>query len=321
MGRTTLQACRRVRRLLAVALVTTSVALASRAASADGNSRPLSEALDVEPGATCVTAAALGEHVRAWLGSDEVDSDLWIRVKGSEDDPRDVFFTMGREDQVLARRRFQPGPDRCDDLQAALGLAIALAIRVSLIDGIAPTAVRPPPARRDVWALEGDGLASWDVLPGGAFGVGVRVERSLPPNFEMRLGFEGLGAWDKTFDHVSGTFDATLFSLRLDACVTFALGGPVGALGCFGFEAGGLYAQGKNFTTPQGSFARWLALANAFGVTIEVTPHWSVQWTLTLALPLEHPRIGVQTSSGAVVDARELAAVGGELAFGPAYRF
>src|SRR5579872_3627664 len=108
MGRTTLQACRRVRRLLAVALVTTSVALAPRAASADGHSRPLSEALDVEPGATCVTAAALGEHVRAWLGSDQIDSDLWIRVKGSEDDPRDVSFAMGREDQVLARRRFQP---------------------------------------------------------------------------------------------------------------------------------------------------------------------------------------------------------------------
>jgi hypothetical protein len=321
MGRTTLRACRRVRRLLGAAVTTASIALASRGASADGDSHRLSDALDVEPGATCVTAAALGEHVRAWLGSDQVDADLWVRVKGSDDDPRVVSFTMGRGDHMLARRRFQPGPDRCDDLQAALGLAIALAIRVSLLDDFAPAALRAAPARRDVWALAGDALASWDVLPGAAYGVGVRVERTLPPNFEMRLGFEGQGAWDKTFDHVSGTFDATVLSLRLDACVTFALGGPVGARGCFGFEAGGLYAQGKNFTTPQSSVARWLAVANAFGVTIEVAPRWSLQWTLTLALPLEHPRIGVQTPSGAVVDARDLAALGGELAFGPVYRF
>jgi hypothetical protein len=297
------------------------IASTSGEASAEGATHPVSEALHVEPGVTCVTAATLADHVQAWLGSDQIDADLWVQVKGSEDDPRVVSFTMGRGGQVLAHRRFQPGPDPCDHLQAALGLAIALAIRVSLLDDLAPRAPEAAPARTEVWALAGDAVASWGVLPGSALGVGARVERKLPPNFELRLGLDGQGGWDKTFDHVSGAFDAALFALRLDACVRFVFGGPVAGLGCFGFEAGGVYARGRDFATPRSSVARWLAAANAFGVTIDVAPRWSVQGTLTVVLPLEHPQIGVQTSSGAVVDARNLAPWGGELAVGPVYRF
>lgn len=325
MLRTTLRGPPSRGHLLAALLTTATGATgALTAGEASADTRPLGEALRVQPGATCVTAAALDEHVQAWLGSDQVEADLWVRVEGSADDPRDISFEMGRGAQVLARRRFQPGPDRCDHLQAALGLAIALAIRVSLLDDFVEPAVaaRPaPPVRADAWAVAGDALASWGVLPGAAFGAGARVERSLPPNFALGLGFQGLGGWDKTFGQVSGAFDAALFALRLDACVTFVFGGPVGGRGCIGFEGGGLYAQGRDFATPRRSVARWLAAANEFGVIVEVDPRWSVQGTLTLVLPLEHPRIGVQTSSGAVVDSRNLPPVGGALAIGPVYRF
>ncbi len=268
-----------------------------------------------------MTADALADHVRAWLGSDHVDADVWIHVEGSADDPRVVSFTMGRGARVLARRRFEPGPDRCEHLQAAVGLAIALALRVSLLDDIAGSAPLRTNARGDVWAVGADVLASYDVLPGSAVGAAVRIERRLPPNFELRLDLHGLGGWDKAFDHVAGAFDAALFAARLDGCVTFVLAGPVGGRECLGFEAGGLFAQGSGFTSPRSSVARWLAAADALGVTIDVAPRWSVEGTLTLVLPLEHPGIEVQTSSGTVIDSRALATAGAELALGPLYRF
>ena len=168
-----------------------------------------------------------------------------------------------------------------------------------------------------------DLLASYDVLPGSALGAAVRIERRLPPNFVLRLDLHGLGGWDKAFDHVvvAGAFDATLFAARLDGCVTFVLAGPVGGRECLGFEAGGLFAQGSGFASPRSSVARWLAAADALGVTIDVAPRWSLQGTLTLVLPLEHPSIEVQASSGTVVDSRPLATAGAELALGPLYRF
>jgi hypothetical protein len=307
---------------LAAGLVATAhVALAPADARAERELRPLAEALHVEPGATCVTADALADHVRAWLGSDQVDADVWVRVEGSADDPRVVSFTMGRGGRVLARRRFEPGPDRCENLQAAVGLAIALTLRVSLLDDIVGPAPSAPAARSDVWAAGAEVLASYDVLPGTAVGAAVRVERRLPPNFELRLDLRGLGGWDKAFDHVAGAFDAALFAARLDGCVTFALAGPVGGRECLGFEAGGLFAQGSGFASPRSSVARWLAAADALGVTIDVTPRWSLDATLTLVLPLEHPSIEVRTSSGTVIDSRALATAGAELALGPLYRF
>jgi hypothetical protein len=297
------------------------VAFVARAALAAGDPRPLGQALHVEPGATCITAPALAEHARAWLGSDQVDADLWVEVRGSEDDPRVASFTMGRGAQVLARRRFEPGPDRCEDLHAALGLAIALAIRVSLLDDFKAPVPPAAPARREPWTVAGDVVGSWGLLPGSAFGAGVWAGRALPPNFEVRLGVEGQGARNKTFAQVAGEFDAALLAATLAACVTFGVDGPVHGRACTGFDAGGIFAQGKGFATPESSVARWLAAASSIGVTIDVAPSLSVEGTLTLVLPLEHPQIRVQTSSGAVLDARDLSSAGGELAFGPVYRF
>jgi hypothetical protein len=179
MLRTTLRGLPSPRHLLAALLTTATGALSAGEASAD--SRPLGDALRVQPGATCVTAAALDEHVQAWLGSDQVEADLWVRVEGSADDPRDVSFEMGRGAQVLARRRFQPGPGRCDHLQAALGLAIALAIRVSLLDDFVEPALAPrpaPPVRADAWAVEGAALAAMGILLNSSMVGGLPLTRT-----------------------------------------------------------------------------------------------------------------------------------------------
>jgi hypothetical protein len=179
------------------ALAAFVVGLSAPEALAESHQRALTDAIDVHPGATCVELAPLAEDVGAWLGADTVDAAVWVRVEGSTDDPRSVSFEMGRGDSVLARRRFAPGPERCEHLQAALGLAIALAIRVSLLDEIVgprpePAPQRPPARAQRPWAVGGGPAVSFGVLPGAALGASLSVERDLPPNFALRLGALGL---------------------------------------------------------------------------------------------------------------------------------
>src|SRR5882672_8649630 len=128
------------RTILAALSAVVVLLLPTPEALAAGPQRALTDAIQVRPRATCIEATALAEQVGTWLGTDTADADIWVRVEGSGDDSRTVSFEMGRGDRRLHRRRFAPGPERCDHLQAALGLAIALAIRVSLLDEI----VAPP---------------------------------------------------------------------------------------------------------------------------------------------------------------------------------
>ena len=294
------------------------------------DSRSLTDAIHVEPGATCLDADGLAGEVATWLDTDQVDDDVWVRVEGSADDPRVAWFEMGRGHHVLAHRRFDPGPARCEHLEAMLGLAIALAIKVSLVEeltGQAPPAKAPEAPKSEpseTWAAGADALAAVAVVPGLSGGLDVRVEKPLPPNFVVRLGALGLAGGRGTFDHVAGSFSAEVAALRVDVCVRQIL--RAGSLavrigGCTGLLAGALFLQGRDFAASRSAVAAWSALGTGVDVAVDVGAHWSLEAQTGALLPFGHTTVGAASATGSVVDSRELASVGGLFALGSSYRF
>ena len=310
---------------LAALGVVVSFVVSGRDAFAAGRQRALSEVIHVHPGATCVDADTLTEDVAAWLGTETADADVWVRVHGSPDDARTVSFEMGRGDHVVARRRFSPGPERCDHLQAALGLAIALALRASLLDEmLGPREEAAPQGSVQTegsWAVAGGPVAALGVLPGPALGGALRVERAFPPNFALRLGVMGFAAWDRTFATVAGSFDAETFALRLDACVRVDLAETVAGRVCAGVVGGELLAQGRDFASSRSASSEWLAVANGVEVDVALAGRWALAAEGTLLMPLGSTQVGVLSARGDVVEARDLSSVGVTMMLGPAYRF
>jgi hypothetical protein len=288
--------------------------------------RPLREAVHLQPGATCLDAVVLVEDIQSWLGSSEVDQDLWIDVEGSPTDPRAVTFRTGRGSQLLAQRRFKPGPEGCAHLHAVLGITIAMAVKASLMDELTGSKVEAPVAEHPVpvapgrpWTLGAHLVAALGVVPGSAFGAGVRLERALSPTFAVRLGVLGISGPDKSFGQTPGTFDVWLFASRMDACAAADLLRGLRVRGCMGLFAGGLVARGKSFEESQSSVLWWFAVANELEFATALTRAWDLQVALGVALPVQPMSIVARSFEGEVLDRRDLATVGGFTAIGLAH--
>jgi hypothetical protein len=307
-------------------------ALAPSARAAEP-ARPLREAITVDPGASCLDAASLMDQVQSWVGTDAVDAGVGVEVRGSPDQPRVVGFRILRGGGVAAVRTFDPGPARCEQLHAVLGLAIAMALKASLIEEIAQTAA---PTAAAVVAPEGPAAAieaplPWSaavqpvvalaVLPDAAFGVDVRAERAIVHALRVRLGVFGVLASGETFDSAPGHFTTWLFAPRLDLCASLALVSHLQAHGCMGMSGGWLHAQGFSYPSSQSQFIRWLAVANELGLRAELSRHWAIDLDATLVLPVARNSIVVRDYSGNVILQRDLAPAGWIFGAGPLFRF
>jgi hypothetical protein len=315
-------------------------------ASAGDRERPLTDAITVDAGATCLDATALIEHVETWLESATVDAELSVVVRGSTDRPRVVEFQTLRAGHVIAARRFDPGPERCDHLHAALGLAIAMAIKASLVEEIAGTSVTPPApvvaqptpppatpnhARRDAanptelsdarsWAVGADALAAIATLPEPAFGLDARVERALGSFFRVRVALLGLASLGEPFQR-TGRFDALLLAPRIDVCAAVDPSSRVRVRGCMGTALGAIHARGYDLPVPESSWIRWFAVSNGLDLTFDLGRNWSLDGSVSLFLPVARNSIVVKDQTGRVLEERDLAAVGGLLGLGPRLRF
>jgi hypothetical protein len=315
---------RRVKVAALAALVLVAVAGSTASASeatAPVATRPLIEALHVTPGATCVEAPALAQEIASWLGTDAIDAGLRIDVTGSAEDPRTVAFQMARGEEILAIRRFSPGPEGCDHLEAAVGLSIALVVRASLLDEITGAVVPVHPAAALPWAVGAQGLLVLGALPGRALGIGGRIDRALPPNFVFRLGVVAIASEDNGFDHVAGTFDAAVVAFRVDACVRADVTRRTHVHGCAGILGGALGAFGHGFAASRDTWTAWSGSADALGVEFDLTARWSVGAEVSIVVPFVQTSVGVRLETGDVADSRQIAAAGGALSVGPLYRF
>jgi len=280
---------------------------------------PLLERLVVQPGATCLDARVLAEHVTTWLGTSKVRSDLRILVQGSATSPSDASFRIDSGDGEVAQRQFVPGPERCEHHHAVVGLAVALAIRASLLGEISGKLPSAEPAR--VWALAMQLAVARGVVPGWGFGGEVRGEWAASRGFTLRAGILGLYAAEGSFAHVAGSFDVLLLAARIDACGVFALSSWLDGRACAGFAGGGLRARGRDFPSSDSSLVRWFAVANSLDVTARVSNHWAINLGFELLVPLERTTIVLRDTTETIVAGVDLSSAGVLARVGPVYRF
>src|SRR5262249_32483078 len=148
-------------------------------------------------------------------------------------DERFVSFRIWRADRLIAQRSFAPGPAQCEQMHAVLGLAVALALKVSLRDELLGPPVLRPPGR---WSVGAGASAGWNVIPGLSGGGVVWGERSFPERFSLRLELSGLAAWDETFERVPGRFTTSSVALQAAACTLPMFAEGVTGRFCVGLE-------------------------------------------------------------------------------------
>ncbi len=296
------------------------VLLASRGAIAAPapRFRSLAETIRVQPGVTCLDEVALREQVRSWLDSDAVDADLRVEVEGSATDGRFVSIRILRGDRPIASRHFAPGPSNCEQLHAVVGLAVALALKVSLHDELFGESV---PAVVERWSLGAAAIAAWDVIPGAAGGLMLWFEQELPQHFAARFEVSGLTGGGGQFRTVSGEFAASSLAVDLAGCAVPVFGARVRGRFCTGLEARTLFATGSGFAISKDAVLDWFSLATSAGVAVQLAPHWSLLGMLGLVVPLQNVDVSVAESGGRVVETRTLSPAGGLFSLGSAYRF
>jgi hypothetical protein len=318
---------------------------ASPGRSPTASSRPIVKALHVMPGATCLSAETLAEHVPAWLGRDEIEANIDIEVRGDPFVANAAAITVTTP-AGLIERAFDDGPPGCSDLHAVLGLAIAMAIDASVLSMLgyevidppvaAPTPApatdserpplqarrRPPepPARlarlRAVAAFRG-GL--WvGLMPGLAGGGQMHAELGWRPWFELRLGV--LGGYGQRRPLGTGTVEFGLAAGRLDACFGVQRKRLRPRL-CVGGAAGASQALTRGLEPGQALVSPWVSAALALELRVVTTRVFAVDVSLDGVVPFYRPSIAVRDPIDAsmIVDSVNSAPLGAVLAIGGAF--
>ena len=251
-------------------------------ARADTLSRPVVDGLHVTEG-QCLRRAALGAGVAAWLGRDTMAAPLAIDVDELQGGAQ---FVLRRDGEVLGRRTLlQPGSS-CEEIRAAISLAIAVAVDATILDtlgvprvapppplpaptfpGPMPPSARPPPwsvtparpappSRRFAAGLELGFLAG--LLPAPTFLISPFLSYAISPLFEVRIA--GVATSPGSADLLGGGASLRITAARLDACAV-ERAGSIWLRACMGALAGGLSASGFGYTRTYAPTSAWLAIA------------------------------------------------------------
>lgn len=277
------------------------------------NAQQVKRLLRVRPGATCLTSERLARQVEQRMPDEDIPADISIIVEGSATDPRSAVLNVVRGGQTLAHRDFEPGPARCDYLEAAVGLAIALALKALPPDDSEPNARG--------WSLSAACLGTYQLLPGFAAGLDLAAHWAPVTNVVFRFGALGNMEFDAELESDVGHFDATLIAARVDACLHFVPTDGLHVQACGGMLSGGLYVRGTDFPNPRSSVFPWTALANAVGLQVDLSTHWSLALDFSIVFLLHEVRIRVEDFSGREVDGQSFSRASFALGFGPMYNF
>src|SRR5439155_18363452 len=117
------------------ALAAIAVVAATGRADAAGSTRPILQALDVTP-VPCLDRDGLGAQLRTWLRRDEIDSRISIVVRPdpNEGSKGAISFFILRDGQPVVERWLPHADVGCEQLRAAVGLAIAISVETMLVD-------------------------------------------------------------------------------------------------------------------------------------------------------------------------------------------
>jgi hypothetical protein len=281
----------------------------------------LAAAVTIDPGVTCLDSAELVEHIAGWLGTQRVSAPVAIEVYGSPHFARTVWFRIRRANATLAERRFEPAPARCADLHAAVGLAIALALKASLLDSLVGSRHDGELAASRPFRVVAQALGGLAVVPGVDLGFDLSLQRSIAERFAARLAVLALLGPFGGFQDDRGRFQTWLTVGRVDLCSRLAELPGLRLSVCAGIAAGGLYATGEAFPRSRYALVAYVAVANALELDVSLGARWSLALAIDVLVPLRRTRFVVRDEAGTVLAARDLASAGALLAVGPAYRF
>lgn len=309
--------------------------------------RPLAEVLRVEPGASCLDAKTLAETIESWLGRSTVDAAVkWIEVRGDPARADTVEFAVEIRGERV-ERSFDPGPSKCEELHAVVGLAIAIAVDTSVLEGLGyevvdpgevaspqaqeperpPLARRtrkpeaPPPARRTprvalTIALRG---GPWfGVLPGIAGGAAGQLELGWRKWIDLRLtmfgGYGGRRALDTDTSVALG-----LVGGRVDVCAALVRTRVRPRL-CFG-PAGGALQIGAKAPGVRDAIGPWAAVILAPELRIWAGRRFALDVSADLVVPVVRTVLAERDPSkvGMIGDSIAVPPVGVMLGLGAAF--
>jgi hypothetical protein len=339
-----------VRRSLAIAfVVATIVALTSPRAIAgpppDPPQRPLAEAIQVEPGASCLDPATLLQHLQSWRDAPELDARIAVLIHGS-DDPRQIGFEVWVGSTAWIERSFDPAPEQCADRHAVVALAIAIALDDTLAEELGliapappmprePTAViqatdderpiddlepvhQPPPSRRPRLGVTLAAGMFGGLHPQlGAGGLASFDVRALP-HFDLR--FAGFGSHVPNVRFAEGTIASTIVAGRFDMCWG-TLPRTVRLRICGGFAAGALHAKPRGFDRNSTQTLPWLGVLAGIDLVVLLVGPLALELRIDGFVALQRNVLDLSTATGDTVGSLRYAPGGLILAVGPRFEF
>lgn len=277
--------------------------------------------LRVLPGATCLRAEAIAAQTEQWLQGIALADDFVIVVQGSAVDPRRAQLRVERTGRVVAHRSFDPGPARCGHLHAAVGLAVGLAIKASLVEELAQPLPDDPSVRGLGLTAAVSALGLRRVLPGTSAGLQLLAGHGLGRFARVRLGVLGTVQGAVALPRDVGAFDVAVAAVRADACLRGRLATLWHGALCMGAVGGVLRARGARVAESRAASVGYAAVTNGAELELEVARRWSLSLELSAVFLLHDVEIGLRSDAGERVASRWLDRVGFALGLGPVYLF
>lgn len=299
-------------------------------------SRLVAEAIEVDPGATCLEHDKLVRRVARWLERDHVDARISVHVLGGNSDADEVAFAITFEKHPRAERKIHDAPEDCDQLHSALALSIALAIDATLMDAQRAQETEPDVPSDEELLAAGPPAPAYFRLAFGAFAhatsglltdlapaASARIELGFVRWLDLRAGALVSRVGDQRLPGAEGRFDVDLIAGRLDACALYSVT-QLRLLACAGGMAGSFRTRGEAFSGGSLTQPRlWLALVGGVELQAEITSWFALAVAIDLAVPLQRREINVRGPDGRPMapSERQLTAVGVLVGAGPVFRF
>ncbi len=315
---------------------------------------PLAETLHVEPGATCLEPDQLILQIQSWLQFEALDPRISVDVHGDPSRKNAVRFTVSIDGTTSSTRTFDPAPDACLDLHAVVGLAVAMAIEVAVVESaklpatkkvltqqtspsrpeptptptpqpeLPVTAPQPrpdPPANRVTSGLFVHGLMMIG-LPELAGGGSLGMDLSFPHWLSLRAA--ALGGYRKGLSLGSGSLDVGLVAGRVSTCFGRRPQTPPRARirVCTGIVGGAVIATGHGFEAGNYRITRgWVAATAGLHAAIPVARRFALEFGVDAVVSVLRPEFSVLEYDGELAYNREvatfgvLAGIGGQFTF------
>lgn len=276
--------------------------------------RELSDAVSIQSGTSCLEKSRLVAQVAAWLGTTRVDVDTRVVVHGDASDPRALVFEVLRGDQKR-HRTFKPIPERCDDVHAVVGLAVALALDEERLHAL---------LQQSSGAGEGSHVASVQlsaaqrVLPDSSLGAQLGIEFGWLDWFGARFDIVGQASWNDSIDGSVGQFHVFLLGGSLQACMGHRVSLDFRIALCAGGLVGAAHARGTGYAEPSQATGAFVGIRSGLRIEARIGLRWMLDVEAISAVispSFEVERRGRESLI------RKPDAVGFVVSLGPALRF